>query len=224
MPIHRRCLITEFFNSTGTAFVATFQRTSALSFTEPSPSPSPSCSVDLYSIFALVQVFYCFLCTSRNSLSLADHNCAPVKVSFQRTSRELVDLSDVPWRRYFQRNLYLSKRRLFTDWHRYRISSDILIYQRRTDLVYWKRLEARSTVRVPSKETLESSESFGRTIAELQKLNKPECFQLWLTRQRTFLTKKTFSCPPLCRLFKDGILERSFLVSAILEKKQLVTQ
>ena len=53
------------------------------------------------------------------------------------------------------------------------------------------------------KKPLESSESFDRTIADLRKLNKPECFQLWLTRQRTFLTKKTFSCPPLCRLFKE---------------------
>ena len=57
-------------------------RTSALSFTEPSPHPSPSPSVDLCSICALVQIFYCFLCTSQNSLSLAEHNCAPVKVSF----------------------------------------------------------------------------------------------------------------------------------------------
>ena len=120
MPIRRRCLITEFFNSNCTAFVASFQRTSALSFTEPSPHPSPSRSVDLCSICALVQIFYCFLCTSRNSLSLAEHNCAPVSlfslaVAIQCTSRELVDLSDVPWRRYFQRKLYLSKRRLFTD-------------------------------------------------------------------------------------------------------------
>ena len=53
------------------------------------------------------------------------------------------------------------------------------------------------------KKPLESSESFDRTIADLRKLKKPECFQLWLTRQRTFLTKKTFSCPPLCRLFKE---------------------
>lgn len=82
MPIRRRCLITEFFNSNCTAFFASFQRTSALSFTEPSPHPSPSRSVDLCSICALVQIFYCFLCTSRNSLSLAEHNCAPVKVSF----------------------------------------------------------------------------------------------------------------------------------------------
>ena len=121
MPIRRRCLITEFFYSNCTAFVASFQRTSALSFTGPSPHPSPSRSVDLCSICALVQISYCFLCTSRNSLSLAEHNCAPVKVSFhwllaiQCTSRELVDLSNVPCRRYFQRNLCLSKRRLFTD-------------------------------------------------------------------------------------------------------------
>ena len=47
MPIRRRCLITEFINSNCTAFVASFQRTSALSFTEPSPHPSPSSSVDL---------------------------------------------------------------------------------------------------------------------------------------------------------------------------------
>ena len=82
MPIRRRCLITEFFNSNCTAFSASFQRTSALSFTEPSPHPSPSRSVDLCSICALVRIFYCFLCTSRNSPSLAEHNCAPVKVSF----------------------------------------------------------------------------------------------------------------------------------------------
>ena len=82
MPIRRRCLITEFFNSNCTVFVASFQRTSALSFSEPSPHPSPSYSVDLCSICALVQIFYSFLCTSRNSLSLAEHNCAPVKVSF----------------------------------------------------------------------------------------------------------------------------------------------
>ena len=64
-------------------FVANLQRTSAVSFTEPSPHPSPSPSVDLCSICALVQIFYCFLCTSQNSLSLAEHNyCAPVKVSF----------------------------------------------------------------------------------------------------------------------------------------------
>ena len=40
------------------------------------------------------------------------------------------------------------------------------------------------------KKPLESSESFDRAS---QKLNKPECFLLWLTKQRTFPTKKTFS-------------------------------
>lgn len=43
------------------------QRTSVLSFTEPSPRPSPSSSVDLCSICALVQIFYCILCISQNS-------------------------------------------------------------------------------------------------------------------------------------------------------------
>ena len=37
---------------------------------------------------------------------------------------------------------------------------------------------------------MESSERFERTS---RKLNKPECFLLWLTRQRTFPTKKPFS-------------------------------
>ena len=82
MPIRSRCLITQFVNSNCTAFVFSFQRTSALSFTEPSPqTPPPLPSVDLCSICALVQIFYCFLCTSQNSLSLAEHNCALVKVS-----------------------------------------------------------------------------------------------------------------------------------------------
>ena len=102
---------TEFVNSNCTAFFTSLQRTSALSFTEPSPHPSPSPSVDLCSICALVQIFYCFLCTSQNSLSLAEHNCAPVKVSshwllrLPCTSREL--LSDVSWRRYFLRRVSL---------------------------------------------------------------------------------------------------------------------
>ena len=82
MPILRRCLITEFFNSNCTAFVASFQRTSALSFTEPSPHHSPSRSVDLCSICAPVQIFYYFLCTNRNSLSLAEHNCHQSKSLF----------------------------------------------------------------------------------------------------------------------------------------------
>ena len=49
------------FYSNCTAFVASFQRTSAFSFTEPSPHPSPSRSLDLCSICALVQISYCFL-------------------------------------------------------------------------------------------------------------------------------------------------------------------
>ena len=99
MPIPPRCSITEFVNSYCTAFVASLQRTSALSFTEPS-SPLPLPSVDFCSICALVQIFYCFLCTSQNSLSLAEHNCAPVSLfslaaAIQCTSHELLDPSDV---------------------------------------------------------------------------------------------------------------------------------
>ncbi len=82
---------TEFVNSTcGTAFC--------------SSHPSPSPSVDLCSICALVQIFYCFLCTSQ-------HTCAPVKVSFHWllrlpcTSRELVNLSFDSWRRYFRESI-----------------------------------------------------------------------------------------------------------------------
>ena len=109
MPIPPRCSITEFVNSNCTAFVASLQRTSALSFTEPSPHPSPSPSVDLCSICALVQIFYCFLCTSQNSLSLAEHNCAPVKVSFHwllRFSALVVNYSI--WV-VFQRNLFVER-------------------------------------------------------------------------------------------------------------------
>ena len=97
MPIPPRCSITEFVNSNCTAFVASFHRTSALSFTELSPHPSPSPSVDLCSICALVQIFYCFLCTSQNSFSLAEHSCAPflLAAAIQCTSRELLNPSDV---------------------------------------------------------------------------------------------------------------------------------
>ena len=55
MPIPPRCSITEFVNSNCTAFVASFQRTSALSFTDPSPHPFP---LPLRrSLFCIV--FYC---------------------------------------------------------------------------------------------------------------------------------------------------------------------
>jgi len=49
---------TEFVNSNCIAFFTSLQRTSALSFTEPSPHPSPSPYVDLCTICALVQIFY----------------------------------------------------------------------------------------------------------------------------------------------------------------------
>ena len=125
MPIPTRCSIADFVNSNCTAFVASLQQTSYLSFTEPSPHPSPFPSVDLCSKCALVQIFYCFLCTSQHSLSLAEHNCAPVKVSFH-------------WLLWFSalvmnysiwvtshgvatfKGTCLSKGRLFTDWYRYR--------------------------------------------------------------------------------------------------------
>ena len=51
MPIRPRCLIAAFVNSNCTAFVSSFQRTSASSFTEPSSHPPPSPSVDLCSIY-----------------------------------------------------------------------------------------------------------------------------------------------------------------------------
>ena len=45
-------------------------------------SPFPlSLLGSLLNVCALVQIFYCFLCTSQNSLSLAEHNCAPVRIS-----------------------------------------------------------------------------------------------------------------------------------------------
>ena len=79
--------------------------------------------------------------------------------------------------------------RLFTDWYRYREYSRLLVYRRRKVLVYWKRLEARSTVRVPCVNRNLSKVAKVSTEPS-RKLNNPECFQLWLTRQRTFLTKK----------------------------------
>ena len=84
MPIRPRCLITEFVNSNCTTFVVSFQRTSALNFTEGSPHPFPlplPLLESLLNICALVQICYCFFCTSENSLLLAEHNCAAVKVS-----------------------------------------------------------------------------------------------------------------------------------------------
>ena len=113
MPIPPRCSITEFVNSNCTAFVASFQRTSALSFTEPSSHPSPSPSADLCSICALVQIFYCFLCTSQNSLSLAEHNCAQVKVSFHwrlRFSVLVVNYSIRVTCHVFRRNLFVERK------------------------------------------------------------------------------------------------------------------
>ena len=209
MPIRRRCLITEFFNSNCTAFFASFQRTSALSFTEPSPHPSPSHSVDLCSICALVRIFYCFLCTSRNSLSLAEHNCAPVKVSLHWLLR--FSALVVNW------SIWVTCHGVATfkgicicrneDCSLIDIGTVFRVISSFTDAEKFWFIES---VWKPDllfefrrKKHLESSESFDRTIAELRKLNKPECFQLRLTRQRTFLTKKTFSCPPLCRLFKE---------------------
>ncbi|CAH3191411.1 unnamed protein product, partial [Porites evermanni] len=56
-----------------------------------------------------------------------------------------------------------------------------------------------------------------------RKLNKPECFLLWLTRQRTFPTKKTCLLSS-AMLTLQRIFERSLLVSACVEKKQPVTQ
>lgn len=105
--------ITEFVNPNYTAFFTSLQRTSALSFTEPISHPSLSPSVDLCSICAQVEIFYCFLCTSQNALSLAEHNCAPVKVSshwllrLPCTGRELLNLSDVSWPCYFQESVNL---------------------------------------------------------------------------------------------------------------------
>ena len=136
------------------------------------PPPPP---VDLCLICALVQIFYCFLCTSQNSLSLAEHNCAPVKVSFHwllRFSALVVNYSI--WV-VFQRNLFVERNIVYwlisLPWYRVHL----LVYRRRKDLVYWKRLEARSTVRDPyvdrnlwkaAKVSTEPS----------RKLNNPECF------------------------------------------------
>lgn len=103
--------ITEFVNPNCTAFLASLRRTSALSFTEPIPHPSPSPSVDLYSICVQVEIFYCFSCTSQNSL--AEHNCAPVRVSsdwllrLPCTGCDLLNLSDVSWPCYFQESVNL---------------------------------------------------------------------------------------------------------------------
>ena len=75
-----------------------------------SPHPSPSPSVDLCSICALVQFFYCFLCTSQNSLSLAEHNCALVKVSFHwllRFSALVVNYSIRVTCHVLRRNLFV---------------------------------------------------------------------------------------------------------------------
>ena len=47
---------------------------------QSSPFPLPL-GRSLLNVCALVLIFYCFLCTSQNSLSWADHNCVPVKVS-----------------------------------------------------------------------------------------------------------------------------------------------
>ena len=103
-----------FVNSNRTAFFASLQRTSALSFTEPRLHPSPSPSVDLCSMCALEQISYFFFCALvKTFFSLAEHNCAPVKVSshwlprLPCTGRELLNLSDMSWCRYFQRSVSL---------------------------------------------------------------------------------------------------------------------
>ena len=179
MPIPPRCSITEFVNSNCTAFVASSQRTTALSFTELSPHPPPSPSVDLCSICALVQIFYCFLCTSQNSFSFAEHSCAPVKVSFHwllRFSALVVNYSIRVTCHVFRRNLFVEKK------YRYRVSSHFLVYRRRKVLVYRKRPEARSTVRVPcAKRNLWKAAKV--STEPLRKLNKPQCFQFWLIKE-----------------------------------------
>ena len=192
MPIPPRCSITEFVNSNCTAFVASLQRSSVLSHTELSPHPSPSPSVDLCSICALVQIFYCFLCTSQNSLSLAEHNCAPVKVSFHwllRFSTPVVNYSIwvTSWRRYFQRNLFVERKIVYWLISVPCIESFARLPTQKV-LVYWKLLEARSTVRVPCVDR-NLWKAAKVSTEPSRKLNNPECFQLWLTRQRTFLTK-----------------------------------
>ena len=170
MPIPPRCSITEFVNSNCTAFVASFQWTSTLSFTEPSPRPSPSPSVDLRSICALVQIFYCFLCTSQNSFSLAEHSCAPVKVSFHwllRFSALVVNYSIRVTCHVFQRKLFVERKIVY-----WLISVPFidpfpcLPTQKSFGLLKASRSLCSSSL--CRKKPLESSESFNRTIAEVK--------------------------------------------------------
>ena len=98
----------------------------------------------------------------------------------------------------------LSKGRLFTDWYRYRIESHLLVYRRRKVLVYWKRLEARSTVRVPCVD---------RNLWKAAKVSTEPSREVKQSRMFSAMADeatdvsnkeiKTFSCPPLCRLFKE---------------------
>ena len=200
MPIRPRCLITAFVNSNCIAFVASFQRTSTSSFTEPSSHLSPSRSVDLCSIY----VHYC-----KSSIA----SCALVKTLFhwlsiivQQSKSLLIGCCDsVHWSWTTP-----------SEWHvicMVSLLSREPVYQKGdcslidigtvyrviasfpTQKSFGLLKASGSQINCSSsprrkKPALESSENFDEIS---RKLKKPECFLLWLTRQRTFPTKKTFS-------------------------------
>ena len=156
MPIRPRCLITAFVNSNCIAFVASFQRTSTSSFTEPSSHLSPSRSVDLCSIYvhyckssiascALVKTLFHWLSIIvHQSKSLLIGCCDSVHWSWTTPSEwhVICMVSLLSREPVYQRKIvhWLISVPFIESLHRFR---------RRKVLVYWKRLEARSTVRVP---------------------------------------------------------------------------
>ena len=229
MPIRPRCLITAFVNSNCTAFVASFQRTSTSKFHWAQFSPFPlSFRRSLFNICALLQIFYCFLCTSQNSLSLAKHNCAPVKVSsyWLLRFRALVVNFSI-WVTCHMHGVAtfkgtcLSKGRLFTDWYRYRLQSHCIVSDAEKFWFIESVWKPDQLFEFPaSKETGSGKQrKFRRNIAEVK---KTRMFSVMADEAADVSNKENLLCPPPCRLLKKT-LERSLLISAIVEKKQPVT-
>ena len=101
------------------------------------------------------------MCTSQSLFSLA--------VAIQCTSRELLDLSDVQWRRYFQRNLFVERKIVYLLISLPCIESFPRLPTRKSfGLLKASGSQIYCSSSPHRKKPLESSESFDRTIAEVK--------------------------------------------------------
>ena len=146
MPIRSWCLIIQnLLIPTALHFLPTSSGpVPRVSLTQSSPPPPPPFPPQISAQYVCTSAYF-RLCTSQNSLSLAEHNCASVKVSFHwllQFSALVVNYMIWVTRRVMAlllsfKGACLSKGRLFTVWYRYCVQSHCLVYWHWKVSVYW---------------------------------------------------------------------------------------